>query len=1009
MKIFKRSVWSLSTLFFGIALAASLVGQDIASANEGWINSTLKINPYIQVDDSANTTPDVMYYKSPFIRTRWHLNAETGKYELETKKNTELARKNALMWSRQVDEEGTVLLKNQDQALPLAKGAKVSVFGVSQDPSCFLATGQGSGYIEANITDNLLDDLSAEGIEVNSALAAKYSNLALTGKYGTISKSNPKVADSNYVEYQTREAPYSEISSTVEETIGNYGDAAIFILSRLGGENGDTDFAAENHRNQCYMDLSLNEAEILDQLSELKKAGKIKKIILVLNTCNAMQFKSIATYDIDSILQIGTGGTASFLALSNVLTGKADPNGRLPDTYLYDSYSNPATVNFGDFTFSELGNGLPGDNQYTHNTKYVVYQEGIYVGYKYYETRYEDMVLGQGNATGKAGARNSVSEWQYSQEVSYPFGYGMSYATFEKSNFKVVEKENQLICSCTVKNTSKAYSGKDVFQVYVQKPYTEYDKANGIEQSSVNLAAFAKTKLLAPGAEETLNVTIDKKALATYDSNGKKTYLLEAGDYYLAMGDNAHDAVNNILAYKGKGLADGMDEKGNSTKAFLYSVKEEDDTTYAKSVTGATIANRFDDVDVNRYEGSQDQKITYLSRKDWQGTYPTQPVSLKCTSEKMIYDMQYGHSTEGYDEASATMPLYDQKNHLSLIDLLYAEFDDPKWDLLLDEMSFAEQCRIVTYGANAFAGADSISAPGGSISDGPAGVRNYKGALAYPNETVMAATFNRELIQNLGTAWGYELLDLGCNAIYGPGAGIHRSNFSGRNWEYFSEDGVLSGYMLDAELSGLTGEGVICYSKHSVLNDQERNRYGGTVWANEQSIREIYLACFERSIESGSSNGLMSSFNRLGCTWAGGSKGLMTDILRTEWGFKGTTITDAAVSSIQVTEQGYVKGILAGQTMWLGGAGANTFGSDSAKPVVRQAIRRATKYNLYAQLHSSAMNGMKSGIRIVAVTPGWKKAIQAVVIVSAVLTGVCFLMALVSFLLPLFRKEKEVK
>ena len=1008
MKLFKRSVWSLTTLFFGIAFAASLVGQDIATANEGWINSTLKINPYIQVDDSENTTPDVMYYTSPFIRTRWHLNAETGKYELETKKNSELIRKNALMWSRSVDEEGSVLLKNDNQALPLTSGAKVSLFGISQDPSCFLATGQGSGYIAPNFTDSLVEDLTSDGVEVNPKLADKYSDLALTGKYGTTSKSNAAVSDSNYVEFETDEVPYSEISSTVDSTISEYGDAAIFILSRLGSENGDTDFSASQNCDNNYMDLTLTEAGILTQLTSLKESGKIKKIILVLNTCNAMQFKNIAKYDVDSILQIGTGGTASFLALSDVLTGKADPNGHLADTYLYDSYSNPATVNFGDFTFTEMGSGLPSDNQYTHNTKYVVYQEGIYVGYKYYETRYEDMVLNQGNAKGTFGAKNSSNEWTYNQEVIYPFGYGSSYATFEESDFKVVEKNDSIICSCTIKNTSETYSGKDVFQVYVQKPYTQYDKENGIEQSSVNLAAFAKTKLLKPGEQETLNVTIDKKDLATYDANNKKTYILEAGDYYISMGNGAHDALNNILTKKGKGVADGMDAEGDSSKAFLYQVAEEDDTTYSKSVTGKEITNRFDDVDINKYEGTSDQHVTYLSRNDWQGTYPTKAVKLKCTSSKMIQDMQYGSKTVEEDP-TAVMPQYNQENGLSLIDLLYDDFDDEKWNQLLDEMSFEEQCRIVTYGANAFAGADSISAPGGSISDGPAGVRNYKGALAYPNETIMASTFNTDLVKNLGIAWGYELLDLGCNAIYGPGAGIHRSNLSGRNWEYFSEDGILSGFMLDSELAGLTSEGVICYTKHCILNDQERNRYGGTVWANEQSIREIYLTSFEKACESSSANGIMSSFNRLGCTWAGGSKALMRDILRTEWGFKGTTITDAAVSSLQITEEGYVKGVLAGQTMWLGGAGSNTFGSASSTATVRQAIRKAVKYNLYTQLHSSAMNGMKSGIRIVEVDPWWKSAIHTLAIVTGVLTGICFVMTIISFLLPLFTKKKEAE
>ena len=1007
MKVFKRSVWALGTLFFGIALIATVVGNGAAEQNAGWINSALGIKTYEQVDDSANSTPDVTYYDSPFIRTRWHLNAETGKYELEIKKNSELAKKNSIMWSREVDQEGTVLLKNENNSLPLASQAKVSLFGVGQYPDCYIATGKGSGGISPNFTDNLKDDLEANGIAVNPTLYSKYVDLGISGKYTPACAGNSSIGDVNYVEFKDKEAPYSTIQSAVDSSIADYGDSAIMIISRLGSENGDTDFKADECIDNNYMDLSNNEAEILTNLQALKKNGTIKHIVLVLNTCNAMQFKNINKYDIDSILAVGTGGTASFMALANILTGKADPSGHLADTYLTDSYSNPATMNFGDYSFTE-SNNLPGDTTYTHNTKYVVYQEGIYVGYKYYETRYEDIVMNRGNARGTFGTKASAGSWNYSEEVTYPFGYGSSYATFDRSNFKVSEKDGKISCSIDIMNTSSTYSGKDVFQVYLQNPYTDYDKANGIEQSSVNLVAVGKSPLLKPGKSAAVSVSFDKKELASYDSNKAKTYILEKGDYYISCGTSAHDALNNTLALKGYSTSDGMDEAGDAAKSKLYTVKDDDYETYSVSKTGYKITNQFDNADINRYEHTSDQKMTYLSRNDWEKTYPSKAVSLKCTDEGMVYDMQYGHGIEGYEDEKAVSPNYSQSNGLSLIDMLYKDFDDENWNSLLDEMTFDEQCKIVTYGANAFAGASSISAPGGTISDGPAGVRNYPNAVAYPNETVMACTFNTELIQNLGQAWGYELLDLGCNAIYGPGAGIHRSNFSGRNWEYYSEDGTLSGIMQNAELSGLSSEGVISYSKHCVLNDQERNRYGGTVWANEQSIRQEYLKAYELPVETGSCNGIMSSFNRIGCTWAGADKGLMSEVIRNEWGFKGTAITDAAVSQTQVSTEGFVKGVLAGQTMWLGGFGSNMFGSYSSQPVVKQAIRRAAKYNLYTQLHSNAMNGMKSGIKIIELTPWWKTTIKDVNIISGVCTGICGLMAVISFTLPLVTKRKEL-
>ena len=1004
MKIFKRSIWTLTSLFFGILFAASLIGQDITNNYAGWINFVLKTDSIKMVDDSDNATPDVMYYKSPFIRTRWHLNPTTGKYELEVKKNLELAQKNSLIYTRKVDEEGAVLLKNEGQTLPLQSGAKVSLYGISTLKDNYIATGEGSGFVSPEFHSGLKKALEDKGMMVNPRLSDRYEELSLSGKYKHTSFGNPAAHDTSYVEYKINEAPFSEVQSVSDETIASYSDAAIFVISRLGSENGDTFFKAPECSDENYQDLSMQEEEILSKLQEYKQDGKLSKIVVLLNTANAMQFKHLKDYDIDSLLYVGLGGSSSFAAIANLLSGEADPNGRLSDTYLYDSYSCPATLNFGDFTFTAMADGLPSDAEYTHNTKYVVCQEGIYVGYRYYETRYEDILKNQGNAKGTFGAKNSLGEWKYEEEVAYPFGYGSSYATFEQSNFQVTETEKEIVCRVKVKNTSTTYSGKDVFQVYLSKPYTSYDRENGVEKSAIELVGFAKTKLLKPNETQDLEVRLDKNCLCSYDANNKKTYILEKGDYYFSCGKDVHSALNQVLSLQGVLSLD-------SNFARKIHVAEDDFETYSISqTTKEKITNQFDDVDINKYEATKDdQHMTYLSRNNWKDTYPNKSVDLKCVSPKMIYDMQYGHGIEGYEDKTATMPEYNKKNGIQLIDLLYRDFDDPMWEDLLDQMSQEEQIRNTSWGANSLASASSIAAPGGSISDGPAGVRNYNGAVAYSSQTLMANTFNQELIYGIGTAFGDEMMVLGCNALYGPGAGIHRCNFSGRNWEYYSEDPILSSIMHDQECLGLTSKGVIVYSKHCFLNDQERNRNGGTVWANEQSIREVFLKPFQFACQSNHCNGIMTSLNRIGTCWAGGHKGLMSNVLRKEWGFKGTTITDAAVTNCQSTVEGFTKGVLAGQTLWLGGFQNNVYGSYIEEPVVARAVRGAVKYNLYTMLHSNCMNGMKSGIKIVQLTPWWQVAIAAVIITSGILMGISLMMSIVSFLLPLLNKRKEKK
>ncbi len=427
--IFKRSFWSLASFFWLVQMVVFIVGTSYALGYAGWINNTLGTEAYATVDDSDDSTPDVMYYKSDYIQYRWHYDDSAGKYVFQTNKDSAGARQHAVDVSKQVDNDGSVLLWNDNDALPLKSGSKVSIFGVAQNASQYLASGDGSGHHSMNSDDTIQGCLDNLGVKANPGLVNVYSRNAARYGHTTISP-NPD-GDPNYVEFKVNDVPWSVVQPTADATVASYGDSAIFIISRDGSENGDTNFSTSECLDGNYQDLTYNEDQTLRALGQYKSEGLIKNIVLVLNTTNAMQFKHIKDYGIDACLWVGNGGTPSFQSMAEILTGAADPSGHLADTYLYDSYSAPATVNFGDFTFASY-HGLPVTSTYTHNTKYVVYQEGIYVGYRYYETRYEDLVMGQGNAAGSFGAKNSDGDWAYKDEVAFPFGYGASYATFEQ-------------------------------------------------------------------------------------------------------------------------------------------------------------------------------------------------------------------------------------------------------------------------------------------------------------------------------------------------------------------------------------------------------------------------------------------------------------------------------------------------------------------------------------------------------------------------------------------------
>lgn len=879
--------------------------------------------------------------------------------------NEELAEYGDLLVKR-VEAEGAALLMNENNALPLTSGAKISLFSNSSVNPVY--GGTGSGNIDASKADNFRTAMEKAGFSVNDVLWSFYEKGA-GSKYKR--KSGGTIAMASAV---VSEVPVSVYTEDAKNSVKNFGDAAVVILSRIGGEGADLEATDFN-----YLALDQNEKDMLKMIADMKKSGDIKKIILLINSANALQvdFLKDNEYNIDSVLWIGDIGITGVNAVAEILAGIVNPSGSLVDTYCFDNYSAPAMKNYLPVQYLGYKKGIVPDTADT----YMIYQEGIYVGYKYYETRYEDMVTGKGNTEG----------YDYSADVAYPFGYGLSYTTFELSDMAAVFDANtgKASIKVNVKNTGDV-AGKKTVQIYVQSPYTEYDKANKVEKASVALVGFGKTKLLAPGEEETLEITVDMRDVASYDAYGKGTYILEDGEYYFATGNGAHEAVNNILSFKGYTASNSnMDADGNKNLVVAYVNDKFDDTTYATSVTGAKIENQLSQSDINLYKGAEGQKVTYLSRKDWAGTMPKEPVQLKLT-EQLISDLQIiQYDASKY--AKTAMPVMGAKNGLKLYDMVGLPFDDPKWDKLLDQMTFKEMVTLIGDAFHWTMPVQSIQSPGTRDENGPQGLtasllasdKTQIKATAFTSEDVMAATFNTELMAEIGRVIGNDCLAANISCLYGPGNNLHRTPYGGRNFEYYSEDGFLSGKMSAYEVAEIEKKGVQVVMKHFALNDCEADRLGLGVWLTEQSAREIYLKCFEDTVEEGHAGGVMTAYTRWGAIWSGGNYNLMTNILRNEWGCNGKLITDNVLTQYV----NGVDGIMAGVTIFdaMMPFVTNLLPKYKNDPVVVSRMREACHYNLYAVANGNGMNNIGPDTVIKAHELGLLTKLRVIMIVALVI------------------------
>lgn len=1005
--IFSKPLWIVLSAAFAVLFAAMMVGTSIAYSYSSIINSFFEVKPYRLVQ-TGGSGEEAIYFKSDYLD-------ENGKPDDATMLR---AAKNI---AERVATEGAVLLKNEEvagkPALPLAAGSFVNLLGISSGD--WLYSGYGSGHVDSPNAQNFRSAMEESGFAVNTTLSKFYatSGYKRTSGQGQISNSP--------MNNTCNEAPWSAYTAAVKKSFeDNKGGAAVITISRDGGEGApwDPDLynvvndglpystthadIPEKFRNNNYLQLTPQEKELLDNVTALKRAGTFGKVIVVLNMANTLQMDLLSGYDdVDAILLAGMGGTCATPAVANILSGDDAPSGRLTDTFVYDNWSAPAMENFIPAEFAniseyqwvtKLESGAEDDDSY------LMRQEGIYVGYRYYETRYEDRVLKLGGADSEKGAYASKGAWDYAKEVAYPFGYGLSYTTFGYSDYKVRESGDKYEVTLKVTNEGDV-DAKEVVQIYLQKPYTEYDKQNGVEKAAVELVGFTKTDVIPAHGSAEVTVTVDAERFKTYDSYGKKTYILEKGDYYLAVGHDAHDALNNILAAKGKTVSDGMTAAGDAQMTYKKTIGADDYKKYAvSSATGGEITNRFEEMDINLWSGADGQKIDYLSRNDWAGTYPTARHTLNIT-DAMADKIDYTYGGVVAADPADEMPDMGKKNGLNLISFIDVDFDDPSWNDLLDQLTFSDMANLIIRGGMGTVAIASVNAPGTTTRDGPAGLGRLfadaagvtRAGVNYPSPCLMGSSFNRQLVYDLGRVFGTELMHYGINGIYAPGAGIHRAAYSGRSWEYYSEDGYLTGEMLSSECGGLTSAGCITYAKHIGFNDQEADRNGVTVWGSEQALREIYLLGYEKACVENTTNALMSSYNRVGADWAGIHKGMLTDVVRGEWGFEGHVITDAYAYRYMET---FGEGVVAGNDLWLGGQTEKSLEMHADNATVVKAMRKSAHCILYTILHSNAMNGIDLNTKVEPIMTWWQITLVGIDIGLGVLALGCITMLVVTFI-----------
>ncbi len=867
-----------------------------------------------------------------------------------------------------IQREGIVMMENSDKTLPLSSDSKVNVFGwASTNP---IYGGTGSGSMNARYAKvSLLEGLKEAGLSYNDDLAKFYA------KY----RSERPVVGMMGQDWSLPEPPVNTYSSSLLDKAKSYSDTAVVVIGRSGGEGADlptnmgdvkispvgtklkqglmgsplgsnyinnskdyADFKA----GDSYLQLSQTEKNLMDYVNK-----NFKKVVLVYNGANDLNLSFISQYpNIKSVLWCPPAGQTGFQALGEVIAGKANPSGRTTDTFVKDFTKTPWWNNFGAFQYDNMNEfSYDGWGGAHYVPTYVKYVEGIYVGYRYYET---------------AATEGSIN---YNDVVQYPFGYGLSYTTFKQTMSDPKVSGTKVSFDVTVKNTGEK-AGKDTVEVYYNPPYTN----GAIEKASVNLIRFSKTKELKPGESQKVQISFDESEMASYDYKNAKAYVLESGKYGISINKDSHEkieshdvTVDKTITYKG-GKTRVLDKKSAS--------------------------NQFD---------TSAGDVTYLSRKD--GFANFKAATAKPTSNKMPEESKklfVGAKYKAPDE-KATMPTTGAKNGVSLYQLYGKKYDDPLWNKLLDQISVDDMNNLIAMAGYNNAEISSIKKPRQNDVDGPAALNNNftgEGSIGFPASTTVANTFNEELASEYGKIIGEMAQEMRVTGWYAPAMNTHRSAFGGRNFEYFSEDGQLAGTIAAAQIAGAKSKGVYGFMKHFALNDQETNRMNMLcTWSNEQAIREIYLKPFQLSAVKGGATAVMSSFNYIGPRWSASNSNLLNKVLRGEWGFRGFVETDYFGGGNMIGDEA----IRGGDDAMLGTTKTSNYITNTNDPATVKYMRTATHDILYTAVNSWLYKDGQPSMD----TSTWKNTFRIAAIVVAVLVVLLEILAFRRF----FRRRKAAK
>ena len=1018
----RKNIWRGMTTLTASLLTVSVAAGPVVDSYRTDIDKFLGTKSSAMVTDS--TDEDLYTYKSDYSST------------------TELLESIEDLGER-MSEEGTVLLKNENNALPLSKDEtqKLSLLGFS---SYYPVQGgdMGSSLTENEGTDadtvDFVEALAAKGFSINEDLQNLYKSLESEFKtevnmWGNIVEYyhiTAPATDGVFASEEPSQETMDSVDSQWKESMDDY-NVMLVTIGRSSTENGtylpgvDGVDASQDLNQTDPLGLSDDERDLINAAVEAKESNG-GKVIVMLNNANAMEIDEIKNNDgVDAILEVGLPGGYGFYGVADILSGEANPSGHLTDTYAVTNANSPAAQNFGNYEW------INADPTVNINAEEVE-AEGIYTGYKYYETRYADTVLGQGNADATVGSSTGKA-WDYDNEVSYPFGYGLSYTTFEQTLKSVdVDLENRTVTAeVEVKNTGDV-AGKDVVQLYTSVPYTDYDIENKVEKSAVQLLDYEKTDMIEPGESQTVTITADAQDMASWDSTCDNeagttgNWILDNGTYYFTVGNGAHEAVNNVLA--------AQDQKvdGNKDNVQTWELGDFDSSSFAVTLNGTPVENQLQDADLNNW---MEDTVTYLSRNDWEGTWPETYKDLTATDE-MISTMadDYSDIEANGDPSSVT---FGADNGMTLANLKGVDdITDERWDDLMDQITL-EECLIRTgLGGTSTKTIESITSPEAIQNDGPNGFNSYPlGQYANsddstgdpcviaeddPNrdykmgvmavETVIGQTFSKQLAEEWGKVIGNYSLWANTAIWWGVGTNLHRTPYNARNHEYFSEDAVLTAGQGAAIIEAGHEYGVLIAPKHLAFNDTEINRTGIAEFMTEQAARENELRGVQSCIEDANALAVMTAYNRVGCVTSNAHTGLLLNIVRKEWGFKGlmsedfiqdptyTKIRMAVHNGVTMTCNTGDNTMAAVEAVWPYWSVENASKSEELLTDLKQAML----YQNYALANSNAMDGMATTTHIEKLNTWYDNLITGLRVGFGVLTVLCAAM----YLLGLKKKEQ---